>query len=77
MWEHLTEEEASRAAINCFHYLKSGGHSGRLYVPDGFQPSFDYINAVKPGARRQVLKTIKSSIHIQPFQKSLNLSVSR
>ena len=48
VWEHLTEEEASRAAINCFHYLKSGGYI-RVAVPDGFQPSADYMNAVKPG----------------------------
>lgn len=48
VWEHLTEQEASIAAHNCFNYLKSHGYI-RVAVPDGFKPSIDYINAVKPG----------------------------
>jgi predicted SAM-dependent methyltransferase len=48
VWEHLTEQEASIAAHNCFNYLKSHGYI-RVAVPDGLKPSNDYINAVKPG----------------------------
>ena len=46
--EHLTEQEVFEAARNCFKYLKSPGYV-RVAVPDGFTPSLDYINAVKPG----------------------------
>jgi predicted SAM-dependent methyltransferase len=47
VWEHLAEEEAITAARNCFMFLKPGGHL-RVAVPDGFHPSEDYRNAVKP-----------------------------
>lgn len=46
--EHLTAKEAQIAANNCFLYLKSGGYI-RVAVPDGFNPSIEYIDAVKPG----------------------------
>jgi predicted SAM-dependent methyltransferase len=46
--EHLTAKEAQIAAENCFFYLRTGGYI-RVAVPDGFKPSIDYINAVKPG----------------------------
>jgi predicted SAM-dependent methyltransferase len=48
VWEHLTEQEASIAAHNCFRYVKSCGYI-RVAVPDGFKPSNEYINTVKPG----------------------------
>lgn len=48
VWEHLTEQEALEAARNCFKYLKSLGYI-RIAVPDGFMPSIDYIDYVKPG----------------------------
>jgi predicted SAM-dependent methyltransferase len=47
LWEHLSEEDASAAASNCFTYLKQGGYL-RIAVPDGFHPSSEYIDAVKP-----------------------------
>lgn len=48
VWEHLTPEEGLAAAVNCFNYLQRGG-TLRLAVPDGFHPSKEYINWVKPG----------------------------
>jgi predicted SAM-dependent methyltransferase len=45
VWEHLTEAEA--AARNCFAYLKPGSYL-RVAVPDGFHPSREYRDAVRP-----------------------------
>jgi predicted SAM-dependent methyltransferase len=38
VWEHLSLNEASIAAKNCFKYLKHGGYV-RVAVPDGYHPS--------------------------------------
>jgi len=48
VWEHMSEEEGLRAALNCFRHLKSGGYL-RLAVPDGFHPDTKYIEQVRPG----------------------------
>lgn len=48
VWEHLTEEQGKLAFTNCYNYLKPGGFL-RVAVPDGYQPSKDYIDMVKPG----------------------------
>ncbi|MHA4742431.1 class I SAM-dependent methyltransferase [Dyadobacter sp. MSC1_007] len=48
VWEHLTPEEGQLAFNNCYHYLKPDGVL-RVAVPDGFNPSEEYINYVKPG----------------------------
>lgn len=48
VWEHLNEKDAVTAAESCFKYLKSNGYI-RVAVPDGFHPSKEYIDAVKPG----------------------------
>jgi predicted SAM-dependent methyltransferase len=48
VWEHLTIDEGLLAAKLCFEYLKPGRHL-RVAVPDGFHPSEEYINNVKPG----------------------------
>jgi len=48
VWEHLTDEEGKLAFTNCFKYLKPGGFL-RVAVPDGFNPSQEYIDYVKPG----------------------------
>jgi predicted SAM-dependent methyltransferase len=48
VWEHLSAEEVNQANVNCFNFLKSGGHL-RIAVPDGFHPDAEYIKAVKPG----------------------------
>ena len=50
VWEHLTGEESLLAARNCFKYLKHHGYL-RVAVPDGFHPSREYIEDVKPGGR--------------------------
>ena len=47
VWEHLDEAEGTEAAKNCFTYLKPGGYL-RIAVPDGFHPSKNYIDMVKP-----------------------------
>lgn len=47
VWEHLTEEEARAANYNCYIFLRGKGKL-RLAVPDGFHPSKDYLNHVKP-----------------------------
>ena len=48
VWEHLTTDEAIRAATVCFQYLKAGGYL-RVAVPDGLHPDPEYIDWVKPG----------------------------
>ena len=48
VWEHLTEEQGLEAARRCFDYLKYGGYL-RVAVPDGFHPSTEYIEGVRPG----------------------------
>ncbi len=47
VWEHLSEKDTLLANQNCYMYLKKGGRL-RLAVPDGFHPSEEYINYVKP-----------------------------
>jgi len=47
VWEHLAEADGLTAAKNCFTYLKRGGYL-RVAVPDGFHPSSEYLDAVKP-----------------------------
>lgn len=48
VWEHLTEQDGITAAQNCYIYLEEGGYF-RIAVPDGYNPSEEYINYVKPG----------------------------
>ena len=48
VWEHLEPREAATATALFFAYLKPGGLL-RLAVPDGFHPSPDYIQWVRPG----------------------------
>jgi predicted SAM-dependent methyltransferase len=48
VWEHLTAEQGSRAAHNCYRFLRPGGYL-RVAVPDGFHPDPQYIEGVRPG----------------------------
>jgi predicted SAM-dependent methyltransferase len=48
VFEHLTVEEGSAAARNCFEFLKRGGYL-RVAVPDGLHPDPQYIAWVRPG----------------------------
>lgn len=48
VWEHLSEEDTDLANENCFRFLKRNGVL-RIAVPDGFHPSRDYIEYVRPG----------------------------
>jgi len=48
VWEHLEAEDAYVAAKNCYRYLKPGS-ALRVAVPDGFHPSPEYVNQVRPG----------------------------
>jgi predicted SAM-dependent methyltransferase len=48
VFEHLTIEQGFTAARYCHKFLKPNGYM-RVAVPDGFHPSVDYINQVKPG----------------------------
>ncbi|HXY37929.1 MAG TPA: methyltransferase domain-containing protein [Planctomycetaceae bacterium] len=48
VWEHLTPDEGLRAAQNCHRFLRPGGYL-RAAVPDGFHPSPEYIERVRPG----------------------------
>jgi len=47
VWEHFSEAEGIVAARNCHFYLKPGGYL-RVAVPDGFHPSIEYRDDVKP-----------------------------
>lgn len=47
--EHLTEAETERAIENFYNYLQIGGYV-RIAVPDGYNPSSNYLNYVKPGS---------------------------
>jgi predicted SAM-dependent methyltransferase len=48
VFEHLTSEEAAKAAQNCFFYLKPKGYL-RVAVPDGGHPNPDIISMIQPG----------------------------
>jgi predicted SAM-dependent methyltransferase len=48
VWEHLSEQDAFIALVNCFNLLKPGGYF-RIAVPDGFHSDMEYIDLVKPG----------------------------
>ena len=48
VFEHLSFDEASKAFENCFYYLKHSGYI-RIAVPDGLNPSKEYILHVMPG----------------------------
>jgi len=48
VFEHLSFDEASKAFENCFYYLKHSGYI-RIAVPDGLNPSTEYIQRVMPG----------------------------
>lgn len=48
VWEHLDSQDAARALVHCFAFLRPGGWL-RLAVPDGFHPSPKYIGWVRPG----------------------------
>ncbi len=48
VWEHLTPADGAFAAKTCFDYLRPGGRL-RLAVPDGFNPSPEYREWVRPG----------------------------
>ncbi len=41
VWEHLTEDEGTRAARICHEFLKPGGYV-RCVVPDGYFPNASY-----------------------------------
>ena len=49
VWEHLSFDDGCIAARTCFRFLKKGGGTLRIAVPDGFHPSPAYIDMVKPG----------------------------
>lgn len=48
VWEHLTEDEGTRAARICFEFLKPGGYV-RCAVPDGYFPNAAYQHIVQVG----------------------------
>ena len=48
VWEHLSEEESTKAPACCFYFLQKKGRL-RIAVPDGNHPDSDYIDYVKPG----------------------------
>ena len=48
VWEHMDESDRHNANKNCLDYLKPGGKL-RIAVPDGFHPSKNYIDKVRPG----------------------------
>ena len=48
VWEHLSADDAARAAVTCYQFLKPGGYL-RVAVPDGLHPDPAYIEQVRPG----------------------------
>ena len=49
VWQKLTPQQACLAVATCFQFLKPGGYV-RVAVPDGYHPSSDYIQRVRPGS---------------------------
>ena len=47
MLEHLSEEEAQAALLECHRYLKPGGLF-RIAVPDGYRRDLTYVREVAP-----------------------------
>jgi predicted SAM-dependent methyltransferase len=48
IFEHLNEKDLDLGLANIYKFLKPGGNL-RIAVPDGYHPSVEYINSVKPG----------------------------
>lgn len=48
VWEHMTPEEGTQAAKNCYDYLAEGGYL-RVAVPDANFRNEWYQNLVRPG----------------------------
>ncbi len=48
VWEHIALEDASTANRLCFRFLANEGRL-RIAVPDGYFPSEEYIEYVRPG----------------------------
>jgi len=48
VFEHLTLQQAESSLLIIKEYLVSGGYL-RIAIPDGYHPSQQYIDAVKPG----------------------------
>jgi predicted SAM-dependent methyltransferase len=48
VFEHLSESQGREALNTCHKYMKKGGRL-RVAVPDGYSPSKEYIDMVKPG----------------------------
>lgn len=46
--EHLDDDQVVSAIENIYKYLKQGGYV-RIAIPDGYNPSMEYIEAIKPG----------------------------
>ncbi|WP_342664020.1 methyltransferase domain-containing protein [Peribacillus kribbensis] len=68
VWEHLSYEEGTAAARNCYKFLKPGGYV-RCAVPDGFFPDEDYQRTVQiggpgpadhPAASHKIVHTYKT-----------------
>ncbi|SKB57363.1 class I SAM-dependent methyltransferase [Dyadobacter psychrophilus] len=70
VWEHLTLEEGQLAFKHCHTYLKQGGFL-RVAVPDGFNPSEEYINYVKPGGTGNGADDHKLLYNYQIMSRSL------
>lgn len=70
VWEHLTGEQASIAAANCFSYLTKGGKL-RLAVPDGFHPDSEYIAQVRPNGMGPGADDHKTLYNYQTFSDLL------
>ncbi|MCF0053788.1 methyltransferase domain-containing protein [Dyadobacter sp. LJ53] len=70
VWEHLTLEEGQLAFKHCHTYLKPGGFL-RVAVPDGFNPSEEYINYVKPGGTGNGADDHKLLYNYQIMSRSL------
>lgn len=48
LWEHLTSKEGLQAARNAHFFLRPGARL-RIAVPDGLNPSDEYLEWVRPG----------------------------
>lgn len=68
VWEHLSKKEGYKAAKRCYRYLKAGGRL-RVAVPDGFHPSKEYIDAVKPDGKYSKIHGHKTLYTYQTFQE--------
>lgn len=78
VWEHLDDNQGVIAAKICYKYLKKNGYL-RIAVPDGYHPSDDYIQQVKPkgtGSGAEDHKVLYNYISLKKLFENIGFKIN-